>query len=100
VARIESAITSIVAGASVSSTLSCAAVTHGSYMRMLLAFVGNTSLIPVATMELQNCCINVVDVSRERFHPVPVSASEGDRLALPEFRTVRVNEKRHLVGLV
>lgn len=94
-----------------SPTRSCAAVSHSSLLRMLLAAVGNTPLVRVTTIEQKNGCVNVVDVSRSGMARLldpksrmfvddkPQQLSDMDEL--PLFRKIRrVNEKRHLIGLV
>ena len=54
---------------------------------MLLATVGGVSLAQLSTMEQKNCNVNVIDVRREA-------------MSSQQYRTLRVNEKRHLAGLL
>lgn len=125
-ARMEKALTTLMAAASVSVTGSAAAISHSAYLKMLLAAITSTSLVKVSTLEQKNCCINVMDVSREgaaqwllnndsfvhrdtngggslllaagAFSSLSMSSSSWNPLTVPKVQ--RINEKRHLIGLV
>ena len=87
------------------------AVSHSTYLRMLLAVLLNIPLAQAATLTLINGCINVVDfkkdgrtrviASKSRIFGGPFSQAPSDfKLAVPRGDVVRVNEDRHLVGLL
>lgn len=106
--RIETALQIMVIEADHSPSRSCAAVSHSSLLRMLLAAIGNTPLMQVTTVEQKNGCVNVIDVSRSAMARLldPMNRRIHGRRAqhvsdLSENNRVvqRVNEKRHLVGL-
>ena len=113
----------MIAKAKYSPSGSCAAVSHSTFLRMLLAVtLHHTSLLQVATMQQANCCINVLDVRRDNDssptpsyrhvyddvdnHPTsgvlvnwPTRATTQTEAEDP-YAVVRINEKRHLTGLL
>lgn len=89
---------------------SVVAVSHSTYLRMLLSTVMNIPLAQGALLEQKNGCINVLDVNLDK--PMkelgPKSELLGGKLSMarefslsiPETKVVRVNESRHLQGLL
>ena len=109
--RVASTLNSLVDDyASQSQSRSVAVVSHSTYLRMLLSLVLDTSLLKSASMEQKNCCVNVLDVSlkekREVLFNSPVwggklsLAPRDFRLVIPKATVVRMNEIRHLEGLL
>lgn len=107
--RAASALTALADVASKSGG-SVVAVSHSTYLRMLLSTVLNIPLAQGAMMEQKNGCINVLDVNLKR--PLkelgpksellggPFSMARDFSLFIPETKVVRVNEARHLHGLL
>jgi broad specificity phosphatase PhoE len=118
--RIEEALWSMVETAHRSESGCIAAVTHSSYLRMLLATVEDVSLLTASTWKQANCCVNVLDFDR----PTTTTATNGMRprtsgrllasvpflqvnnisillpdIKVPSGRVIRVNEMRHLGSL-
>lgn len=89
---------------------SVVAVSHSTYLRMLLSTVMNIPLAQGAMLEQKNGCINVLDVNIKRpmkelgpkseLFGGKLSMARDFSLAIPETKIVRVNEIRHLHGLV
>lgn len=89
-----------------------AAFTHSTYLRILLAIFRGDSLAQVANQRTDNGSINVLDVnlSGKTTTIGPKSklvgglllsqAPEDFRLEIPVANVVRVNETRHLQGLL
>mmetsp|Transcript_13643 Transcript_13643/g.20359 ORF Transcript_13643/g.20359 Transcript_13643/m.20359 type:complete len:145 (-) Transcript_13643:226-660(-) len=87
------------------------AVSHSTYLRMLLAAITDTSLAEAALFEQKNGCINVLDIDTRPGATVtltsnckllggPLSNVEKDfKLELPITSLVRMNEVRHLEGV-
>lgn len=109
--RAERALESMVQLARATPNGCIAAVAHSTYLRILLATVQEIPLVQVSTLEQKNCCVNVLDVttngarqtidSRSALFGGPLSRAPADyRLAFPTTQVVRLNESRHLVGLV
>ena len=84
-----------------------ATVSHSSYLKTLLATLQNVSLINVASLEIKNASVSVIDIqsdgSRVRVGPKsriiggPLSMAEKNfRLDYPTSNVLRINEKRHL----
>ena len=84
-----------------------AIVSHSSYLRTLLATIQNISLANVATIEVKNASISVIDIKRDgsRVRVGPKSrlfggwlsrADAGFVLFYPASNVLRINEKRHL----
>jgi broad specificity phosphatase PhoE len=116
--RVEHALKSLLQQATSRKSKCVAVVTHSTYLRMLLAVAQEQPLLLASTMEQKNCCINVVDIQTDgstrkfigldsplftsvgggMFSKVPTIADFG--LTIPVCQVVRINEKRHLVGLV
>jgi broad specificity phosphatase PhoE len=98
--RIDHALRSLIWIAAYESDSGCvAAVTHSSYLRLLLGFVEGFALFS-ATSPQANGGINVIDFPR----PVNLGHTNGktDSIAdalLSKGRVVRVNEKRHLLSV-
>jgi len=108
--RIESALQTLVMTASESKTGSIAAVAHSSYVRMLLAVVGDMSLFTASQLQQKNCCVNVLDFRRptlagivpRKKDPLRLPGGPVSRLVqldIPEGYVVRTNEERHLASL-
>jgi broad specificity phosphatase PhoE len=94
-----------------------AAVTHSTYLRMLLAVAQEQPLLLASTTEQKNGCINVVDIRTDgsakfigpnsRLFTTAAAGLVGGKgapsdfgLTIPVCQVVRINEKRHLGGLV
>eukprot|EP00978_Attheya_sp_CCMP212_P024001 scaffold74699_cov49-Attheya_sp.AAC.1 len=85
------------------------AVSHSTFLRMLLALVMNISLAEAALLEQRNGCINVLDISMTSKHRLPLDQTKlflpvgmtkpSGNLDIPSTRVVRVNEIRHLTGV-
>jgi broad specificity phosphatase PhoE len=85
------------------------AVSHSTYLRILLALVMDVPLLQAASFEQKNCCINVLDISlKEMMNVTPKSNIFGGRLSMapsdfcltiPKVQVVRMNEVGHLEGL-
>jgi len=94
---------------------SVVAVSHSSFLRVLLATCQQTNLLDLRkTLKLGNCCINVLDLPLIRVGSTPtqrITSSSpllGGPLSLaplnyscqlPQSTVVRVNEQQHLVGV-
>ena len=84
------------------------AVSHSTYLRILLTLVSDTPLAESALWKINNGSINVVDVNIEGEQRL-VSAksgifgglkrSNGLQLPMPECHLIRRNEVRHLDGM-
>ena len=88
-----------------------AAVSHSTFLRMLLAVTLDISLLEASSLTQVNGCINVLDVDISEPSKVvgPQSNMFGGKLSFapkdtaftfPSVEVVRVNETRHLVGIV
>lgn len=85
------------------------AVSHSTYLRMLLAMVMDVPLLQAASFEQKNCCINVMDVSFKETVDVynksnifggGLSMAPRDlHLTIPKVQIIRMNEVGHLDGL-
>ena len=73
------------------------AVTHSTYLRVLLSLVDDSTLIESALWEIQNGSFNVIDVNvvGKRM----LRAKGGLELEMPEAYLIRMNEMRHLEGM-
>jgi hypothetical protein len=117
--RIANAVQSMVETAAFDTANGClVAVTHSSYLRLLLGAVDGFTTFSAAT-PLANCCINVVDFARpttttsrweqslstlstpSRRTQSAGSNNDGDdsEIQFPKGRVIRVNEKRHLASI-
>ena len=86
------------------------AVSHSTYLRMLLSLIMDIPLVQAGTISQSNCCVNVLDISTKGKRTItassnmfggPISLAPGDySLSIPEVKVVRVNEGRHLNGLL
>eukprot|EP00977_Amphora_coffeiformis_P000127 scaffold31_cov171-Amphora_coffeaeformis.AAC.2 len=109
--RVEEALDSDFLREATNSPTRCIAiVSHSSYLRTLLATIQNISLTNVATIEVKNASISVIDIKRDgsRARAGPKSrlfggwlsrAGAGFSLSYPVSSVLRVNEKRHLGSL-
>jgi broad specificity phosphatase PhoE len=89
---------------------SVAVVTHSTYLRMLLSLALDVSLFDAASFDQKNCCINVLDLSiMEKKEITSKSKVLGGNLSvakndesfiIPKTRVIRMNEDRHLGGLL
>lgn len=97
-----------------SSSSSLLAVSHSTYLRILLALVNDTSLAESVLWKIQNGSANVVDVNIEGKRRLVTStsgifggeivgrfrgSSNGLELDIPEAHLIRRNEVRHLEGM-
>ncbi len=93
-----------------SSGGSAIAVTHSTYLRMLLALVLDISLIEGAALTQNNCCINVLDLSMNEtctvgpksnvFGGILSQAPDDFSLTFPKVKVIRRNENRHIKDLI
>jgi broad specificity phosphatase PhoE len=93
-----------------SKHVSIAAVTHSSFLRILLATFSNSGLLQTSAIELKNAAVTVIDIQRtgqaiitskspvlggSALSKAPLDYS----LVVPQGKIIRINEKRHLNGL-
>jgi broad specificity phosphatase PhoE len=94
----------LAAEASKSDRARCVAVTHSTFLRILLALVSDIPLFETASMSVVNGGISVIDVPRDMktrrlgkrakfFGGVP---TEDFALEVPICHVIRINESRHL----
>lgn len=86
------------------------AVSHSTYLRVLLAMVMDMSLIEAGTMSVNNCSIHVLDLDCKKTMQLQQSsnifggkfslAPKDFRETIPVAKVVRSNEIRHLSGLL
>ena len=89
---------------------SAIAVTHSTYLRILLCLVLDVPLVESASFDQRNCCINVLDINVKEMRTVgPKANIFGGKLSVaprdfsltvPSGVVVRMNEIRHLEGLL
>lgn len=77
-----------------STSSSILAVSHSTYLRILLSMVANKPLAELALWKIENGSVNIVDVN-----------VEGERqmvkgVDMPQAHLIRLNEVRHLQGLI
>ena len=98
-------------GSSNSTSSSVIAVSHSTYLNLILALVLDIPLVQAATLEQKSCCINVLDVSLLETRDVNSKSnlfsndlnptvSQDFQLKIPRVDVVRMNENQHLTGLV
>ena len=84
------------------------AVSHSTYLRILLALVSDAPLAESVLWKINNGSINVVDVNiegKQRFITAKsgifggLKRSNDLQLAMPECHLIRRNEVRHLDGM-
>jgi len=87
------------------------AVSHGTFLRMMLATALDMPLFQTAMIHQQNGCINVLDISKTEYSVIETSKCnlfggsllsrlENDfSFVLPKVNVIRINEVRHLEGL-
>lgn len=107
--RISLALKSMMEIASSNNGKSVMAVSHSTYLRMLLAMVIDVPLLQAASFEQKNCCINVLDVSWKETMEISYKsnifggglsmAPRDFHLTIPKVQIIRMNEIRHLDGL-
>lgn len=87
---------------------SAIAVSHSTYIRMMIALVMDMRLTQAATLEQKNCCVNVFDISLKDVRRVDAKSNlfqisalvpQNFNLSVPAVSVVRINEINHLVGL-
>lgn len=79
------------------------AITHSSYLRILLGAVQDFALFSATTPQ-SNCGINVIDFLRPSTTPFATNRFGGgegntNTIRIPKGEVIRVNEKRHLSSL-
>ena len=90
---------------------SIAAVSHSTFLRTLLAVALDISLLEASTLGQVNGCINILDVDLSKPSNVlgPRSNVFGGKLSfapkdaifsVPSVQVVRINETRHLKGII
>lgn len=78
---------------------SVAAISHGMYLRILLAAILDMPLSQALAMEQPNACINVLDVEIGKYHTSGIIGSGvTTMMTLPATQVVRLHETRHLEG--
>lgn len=91
-----------------------AAVSHSAFIRLLLATVSEKPLVQSATIGQTNGCFNVLDISLDKTKMIEIGsksilfggpllselADKDYKLLLPKVKVVRINEVRHLGGLI
>ena len=94
------------------NTSSIVAVSHGTFLRMLLATALDMPLYQTVMMRQANGCINVLDISTTEKVTIETSKcklfggsllsrlEEDFTFVLPKVTVVRINEIRHLEGLI
>ncbi|KAL3816757.1 hypothetical protein ACHAXA_004909 [Cyclostephanos tholiformis] len=101
------------AASSASSPSSILAVSHSTYLRILLSMVNDTPLAESALWKIENGSVNVVDVNVQGERRLVTSSSRffgGDILGsfrrnnsvlfdMPEAHLIRLNEVRQLQGM-
>lgn len=108
--RISLALNSMLEVAASNNGGSVMAVSHSTYLRMLLAMVMDVPLLQAASFEQKNCCINVMDVSLKETVDVTYKSnlfggglsSMAPRdfcLTIPKVKILRINEVGHLDDL-
>ncbi len=88
---------------------SIVAVSHSTFIKMLLCMIQNDPLSKALTIDQTNGCINVLDISLLNDNKKKVNLSklfgttikdENFALTLPNINVIRLNEHRHLHGLL
>ncbi len=93
-----------------SSSSSILAVSHSTYLRVLLSLANDSPLAESALWKIGNGSVNVVDVNVEGKRRMSsgifggkviqkLRGNDGLRFDLPESHLIRKNEVRHLAGL-
>ena len=87
---------------------SAIAISHSTYLRMMLALVMDMPLLQAASFEQKNCCVNVLDVSIKEMRKVNNYSNlfgvnslvpNDFELIVPLVKVIKVNEVDHLAGL-
>jgi broad specificity phosphatase PhoE len=102
--RASSSIVSLAKAASESSDGMCVAVTHSTFLRMLLAMALDVPLLEAAAFSVVNGGVSVIDVR----HDLKIRPLGGDSrlfsgvlkqdidIGIPVCHVIRINEARHL----
>ena len=77
-----------------SSSSSILAVSHSTYLRILLSMVSNKPLAESALWKIDNGSVNIVDVNVESKRQMLTS------IDMPQAHLIRLNEVRHLQGII
>lgn len=99
--------------ASDTSSTSMVAISHSTYLRILLSLVDDSPLAKSVLWKINNCCVNVIDINVEGRRRVVTSRSglfggevigrlrkdNGLELDMPVCHLIRKNECRHLEGM-
>ena len=99
--------------ASDTSSTSMVAISHSTYLRILLSLVDDSPLAKSVLWKINNCCVNVIDINVEGRRRVVTSRSglfggevigrlrkdNGLELDMPECHLIVRNECRHLEGM-
>jgi broad specificity phosphatase PhoE len=105
--RVEDALHSLVEQAAETENSCLAAITHSSYLRVLLLCLQDKSLLEYSVMQQGNCCINVLDLKKNgatrtltgKSILVGARAPSDFVMKTSLGNVVRVNEIRHLIGV-
>lgn len=109
--RAADSLTALVDQAAKAKSGSLVAISHSTYLRMLLGLCMDISLLEAATLETKNGCINVIDVDMQKpmtkigrnspvFGGKNSMAPMDTRIVIPSVKVVRINETRHLADLI
>ena len=77
-----------------SSSSSILAVSHSTYLRILLSMVSDKPLAESALWKIENGSVNIVDVNVEHKRQMITS------IDMPQAHLIRLNEVRHLQGII
>ena len=111
--RVKNALGTLINSAQSSESRCVAAVTHSTYLRILLAVIQDIPLAQASTMEQKNACINVIDFSfkdntaltkklvpnSNLFGGALSHAPQNFSIEIPVGMVLRTGEKRHLGSL-
>ncbi len=90
----------MIAVASRSQKESCVAVTHSTFLRILLAMMLDRPLFEASSMSVVNGGVSIIDVPRElRTRHIGKTSNSWNQdigLEVPICRVIRINETRHL----
>jgi len=107
--RAATALTSLMRQAQEQNSGSIVAVSHSVFIRTLLSLAMDMPLLEVASIPQANCCINVLDLdpsksptrlSKKSHLFIGGSGPPDFNLEIPHVDVIRINEKRHLTGLL
>ena len=106
--RAAATLTTVLEYAKTENTNAIIAVSHSVFLRTLLALAMDIPLFEASVLQQTNGCINVLDLDpKKKFKRIGNKSNlylgTGPRdfaIEIPHVNVIRVNEKRHLAGLV